>query len=168
MAAVTTLLVALFPTGTSSISEAPVFYLAVVLAGIATSFSSTLMFVAQGTFFARISDSSMGGTYLTLLNTIANMGTAWPKFFVFMLIDLLTFQRCVGATSPHGEMLKCPSKATMASSNPCVAGGGTCIKVVDGFYPLSLSLVVVGVGIGLFFRHKLQDLELAKDSAWRA
>lgn len=31
----------------------------------------------------RISDPSMGGAYLTLLNTIANIGITVPKFFVF-------------------------------------------------------------------------------------
>lgn len=33
------------------------------------------MFTAMGSFFNRISDPDMGGAYLTLLNTIANMGT---------------------------------------------------------------------------------------------
>lgn len=32
------------------------------------------MFTAMGSFFNRISDPGMGGAYLTLLNTIANMG----------------------------------------------------------------------------------------------
>lgn len=34
------------------------------------------MFTALGTFFNRISDPEMGGAYLTLLNTIANMGNS--------------------------------------------------------------------------------------------
>ena len=33
-----------------------------------------LQFVAQMSFFAKISDPSIGGTYMTLLNTIANLG----------------------------------------------------------------------------------------------
>ena len=43
---------------------------------------STLMFTALGCFYNRISDPDMGGAYLTLLNTIANMGAraheVWP------------------------------------------------------------------------------------------
>ena len=30
-----------------------------------------------------ISDASMGGAYLTLLNTVANLGVIVPKIFVF-------------------------------------------------------------------------------------
>lgn len=32
------------------------------------------MFVAQMAFFARVSDPKFGGTYMTLLNTLANLG----------------------------------------------------------------------------------------------
>ena len=32
------------------------------------------MFVAQMAFHAKISDPTIGGTYMTLLNTVANMG----------------------------------------------------------------------------------------------
>eukprot|EP01018_Ginkgo_biloba_P013547 Gb_18724 [translate_table: standard] len=46
MAAITTLLIAAFPTG-STLRDAPLFYFAIVLAGITTSFASTLMFVSQ-------------------------------------------------------------------------------------------------------------------------
>jgi PAT family acetyl-CoA transporter-like MFS transporter 1 len=28
-------------------------------------------------FFAKISDPAIGGTYMTLLNTIANLGSKW-------------------------------------------------------------------------------------------
>ena len=33
-----------------------------------------LMFVAQMAFFARVSDPLIGGSYMTLLNTLANLG----------------------------------------------------------------------------------------------
>ena len=38
------------------------------------SCSSTAMFVSMMTMFARVSDKRIGGTYMTLLNTIANLG----------------------------------------------------------------------------------------------
>lgn len=34
------------------------------------------MFVSQMAFFARVSDPNIGGTYMTLLNTMANLGNA--------------------------------------------------------------------------------------------
>jgi len=45
----------------------------VVLQQVAMNF----MFVSQMAFFSRISDPTIGGTYMTLLNTIANVGGRW-------------------------------------------------------------------------------------------
>jgi hypothetical protein len=63
-----------FPSGATSLAEHPAWFGGLAAAGLVTSFSSTLMFTALGSFFNRISDPDMGGAYLTLLNTIANMG----------------------------------------------------------------------------------------------
>jgi MFS transporter, PAT family, solute carrier family 33 (acetyl-CoA transportor), member 1 len=63
-----------FPVGASSLGQHPGAFAALAVTGLITSFSSTLMFTALGSFFNRISDPAMGGAYLTLLNTIANMG----------------------------------------------------------------------------------------------
>ncbi len=41
----------------------------------------------MGAFFARISDASIGGTYLTLLNTISNIGGQWPRLVALFLVD---------------------------------------------------------------------------------
>ena len=63
-----------FPSGASSLSDHPWWFALLAVAGLVTSFTSTLMFTALGSFYTRISDPDMGGSYLTLLNTIANMG----------------------------------------------------------------------------------------------
>ena len=66
----------LFPSGASSLTDHPWWFALLAAAGLVTSFTSTLMFTALGSFYTRISDPDMGGSYLTLLNTIANMGEA--------------------------------------------------------------------------------------------
>lgn len=53
------------------------------------------MFVAVMAFFNRISDPAVGGTYMTLLNTLANLGGNWPQTLALWLIDPLTFKNCV-------------------------------------------------------------------------
>ncbi|KAK4536129.1 hypothetical protein CDCA_CDCA07G2154 [Cyanidium caldarium] len=64
------------------------FYLTVFFLGLVYQFASdSVMFVSTGTFFARISDPRVGGTYLTLLNTASNLGGTWPKPLVFFLAD---------------------------------------------------------------------------------
>lgn len=48
----------------------------------------------KGGFFAKVSDSAMGGTYLTLLNTVSNLGGTWPKFPILYLIDFFSVAHC--------------------------------------------------------------------------
>lgn len=52
------------------------------------------MFVAQMAFFAKISDPAIGGTYMTLLNTVANIGGTWPQALALWFVDLLTLKKC--------------------------------------------------------------------------
>ena len=42
---------------------------------------------------------AQGGTYLTLLNTISNMGVILPKLAIFASIDWLSTRSCVGAAT---------------------------------------------------------------------
>ena len=52
------------------------------------------MFVAIMAFFAKISDPAVGGTYMTLLNTVCNLGGNWPTTIMLWLVDVLTWRRC--------------------------------------------------------------------------
>lgn len=53
------------------------FFRWIITAVVLHEVSSNCMFVAQMAFFSRISDPVIGGTYMTLLNTIANVGAKW-------------------------------------------------------------------------------------------
>ena len=59
------------------------------LLSLAREVGSNLMFVAQMAFFARIADPAFGGTYMTLLNTVANLGGKWPPSLALYGIDAL-------------------------------------------------------------------------------
>ena len=52
------------------------------------------MFVAVMAFFARVSDPRVGGTYMTLLNTLTNLGGNWPATLMLWLVDGLTWKNC--------------------------------------------------------------------------
>lgn len=52
------------------------------------------MFVASMAFFAKISDPAVGGTYMTLLNTLSNLGGNWPATAALWFVDPLTFRQC--------------------------------------------------------------------------
>lgn len=55
------------------------------------------MYVAVMAFNAKISDPSIGGTYMTLLNTISNLAGNWPATLALWLVDPLTVKKCIGA-----------------------------------------------------------------------
>lgn len=52
------------------------------------------MFVASMAFFAKVSDPAVGGTYMTLLNTLCNLGGNWPATAALWFVDPLTFRQC--------------------------------------------------------------------------
>lgn len=52
------------------------------------------MFVAVMAFFAKVSDPRSGGTYMTLLNTLSNLGGTWPSTVFLWLVDILTWRNC--------------------------------------------------------------------------
>ena len=111
----------LFPSGASSLTDHPWWFALLAAAGLVTSFTSTLMFTALGSFYTRISDPDMGGSYLTLLNTIANMGEAF----------LCLSGRVEGSTIqdrnviPHAALCVCnmgepPSEQCKLEGAPCM------------------------------------------------
>jgi PAT family acetyl-CoA transporter-like MFS transporter 1 len=65
------------------------------------------MFVAIMAFNARVSDPVVGGTYMTLLNTLSNLGGVWTSTTALWFVDVLTWKSCVGANTTH---VTCSSK----------------------------------------------------------
>lgn len=118
MCIVSMALVALYPGPDSS-----PFFALIVLYNLASSFTYTAAHVAQGAFFARISDPVIGGTYATLLNTASNFGGTWPKWFVFAAVDLFTYKNCADG-------------GVCTSVDDC--GGDSCNTTLDGFYVVSI------------------------------
>ncbi len=70
------------PTYTFS---APFYIIILIKLAVYSLFSHT-MFVCQMAYHAKISDPSIGGTYMTLLNTAANLG----EFMLYVLGDYTT------------------------------------------------------------------------------
>lgn len=67
------------------------------------------MFVSFMAFHAQISDPRVGGTYLTLLNTVTNLGGNWCQTLALWLVDGLTWTNCIDAAVPG---LHCSSKTS--------------------------------------------------------
>uniref|UniRef100_A0A915PVE0 Acetyl-coenzyme A transporter 1 n=1 Tax=Setaria digitata TaxID=48799 RepID=A0A915PVE0_9BILA len=103
--------------------------------------ASYSMFVSLMAFYAQISDPAIGGTYMTLLNTLSNLGGNWPITFILSLADHFTFKNCVA----KGTKTILGSCNTEVSVNQCTMKGNVCEIAVDGYY-ISVALCsVVGV-----------------------
>merc|ERR1719198_1215027 len=55
---------------------------------------SQAMFVAHMSFFAKVSDPAIGGTYMTFLNTVHNLGNMWASTFCLKAADHI--KQCTG------------------------------------------------------------------------
>lgn len=96
-------IVTIAPYTLSASGEVPVYLYGLLLLNYAVyQIFLYCMFVAVMAFFAKISDPTVGGTYMTLLNTICNLGGNWPTSLVLWLVDVLTWKKCVINTTASG------------------------------------------------------------------
>ena len=65
----------------------PLFWPAVISMLLVHQLCVNLMFVSQMAFFARVSDPVIGGSYMTFLNTVTNLGAKWPNTAVMYVVD---------------------------------------------------------------------------------
>lgn len=143
------------------------------------SLVTTSMFLAQISFFTQVADPGMGGSYMTLLNTVANLGNMWPRWFVLRGIDALTHASCqrlpeqawgqnvTAATWDEAVAggLACKSAGDKAA---CAALGGGCSVERDGYIYMVLLTTAVGAVWWLATRRHIKALEAAPRSAWLA
>lgn len=86
----------------------------------------TAMFVQSMAFYAVISDPSAGGTYMTLLNTLSNLGGTWTTTVTLWLVDPLTRKYCSSVADND-----C-SESTLVAA--CESAKGKCMTHLDGYY----------------------------------
>lgn len=70
------------------------FYVLCLLVNSLHSVFAYAMFVSQMAFYTKISDKKIGGTYMTFLNTITNMGGNWPSTLALYLADWINVKQC--------------------------------------------------------------------------
>ncbi len=95
------------------------------------------MYVAQMAFFARVADARVGGSYMTLLNTLANLGTKWPATLALAAVDSLALPPAWGGGSP--------------------APGPPGAPAADGFYVLTAVCTCAGVAWLVGMRGKVEE-----------
>lgn len=85
------LMLSVLRRGKGTTSSASILFWSSIIASTALqAIVSSLQFNAQMTFFASRVDPAIGGSYMTLLNTAANLGGTWPASFIMWLTGKLT------------------------------------------------------------------------------
>ncbi|XP_039186599.1 acetyl-coenzyme A transporter 1 [Crotalus tigris] len=138
----------------------PIYYYIILLLSYAlhqvTVYS---IYVAIMSFNAKVSDPLIGGTYMTLLNTVSNLGGNWPATVALWLVDPLTVKQCVG--------IQGHSCGTSAATELCSKEGGSCVITLDGYYVESIICVVLGFVWWLFLGPKLKRLQNEQPTSWK-
>lgn len=133
---------------------------------------NTTLFITIVSFFAKIADQKIGGTYMTLLATLSNIGAMYPSTSGMYLVNLLTFKKCsfentlnnltnlinntnitttinYSLTNLNNTLTdyknytnKCSSTE---STKECTDFGGECLVPIDPFYYLTGVFSVIGI-----------------------
>ena len=141
--------------------QVPAYYfvILIVLYLIHQVFTSS-MFVASMAFFAKISDPAVGGTYMTLLNTLCNLGGNWPGTAALWFVDSLTFRQC--STDPSNDCSTISKRELCANTH-----NGLCNMQLDGYYIESVLCLIIGLLWLRWGRRKIDSLQRRSMSAWK-
>lgn len=125
--------------------------------------SGNLMSGSLMAFFSKIADPSIGGTYMTLLNTISNLGSKWPSVLALWALPQLTYSSCMAENGGAGSVIFEECRNIESS---CTSQGGNCVTTLDGYTVEIVIGVVVGVVWVLVFGNILHRLQHLQGAEW--
>lgn len=131
----------------NSVSGLMSYWSFIILSTALQAIVSSMQFNAQMTFFAKRVDPAIGGSYMTLLNTAANLGGTWPASFVMWLMGMLS---------------KDPVCITDVDT-----GIETCRAGHDPFFHLQVVFSVLGMLWIFILSRRVRIIENLPDEAWR-
>ncbi|CAK3794498.1 related to SD08430p [Lecanosticta acicola] len=168
-AVVAQLVVMFFPASGTNLP----YLLLIIVTNVYSTFTNTVMFVAISAFHAKISDPAIGGTYMTLLATVSNLGGTFPRFFILRFVDAFSKATCIPPTTPPADLkgdliTQAFSCVAEAEKHRCVNGGGTCDIQRDGYYIVNILCVAFGlITFYGFIKPQALKLQALPMRAWR-
>jgi PAT family acetyl-CoA transporter-like MFS transporter 1 len=124
-----------------------IFWTLVVSSTALFSIVDSMQFNSQMTFFAHRVDPAIGGSYMTLLNTAANLGGTWPASIVMFLVGQLSVPPTCETSGAGGEVV-------------CSAGR-------EAYFPLQMVFSALGCLWIYIMGKKVMYLSALPDDAWR-
>ena len=115
------------------------YYFASLIAVLVThQIAGDLIFSAMMSFFTKVADPTIGGTYMTLLNTIANLGSKWTAAALWLL-PKLTYTSC---------------------------NGSNCKITLDGYTVQTFACTIIGVLWIMFMKGYIDKVKASKPEDW--
>lgn len=150
------------------------YLLVIIFTHVLGSFMSTIQFVSINAFHTQIADPLIGGTYMTTLNTISNLGGQWPRVIVLYAVDWFTSATC-SPVSPNDsspisgiEQFEPFSCVTEIGKSRCKELNGHCNIDSDGYYVTSVVCIVAGLLLFQgWIKRKMTHLQSLPTTAWR-
>ncbi|KDN50269.1 hypothetical protein RSAG8_01605, partial [Rhizoctonia solani AG-8 WAC10335] len=144
------------------------YFWGIVAFTVLSSFSSTVQFVGVSAFHTQVSDPLIGGTYMTLLNTVSNLGGTWPRYFVLKGVDAFSEATCHVQKEGTEILMKATECVSDHGKATCTDLGGTCVTERDGYYIVSWICISLGASILVFYIWPTtKRLQALKQSQWR-
>ncbi|GHJ85998.1 hypothetical protein NliqN6_2400 [Naganishia liquefaciens] len=135
MAGIATALVWAYPSS-GIISYA--YFSTIIAVTLLSSFAGTVQFVGITAFHTQIADPLIGGTYMTLLNTVSNLGGTWPRAFVLRGIDFFSQSAChIPDENSKDFAVRAAECISDHGKAICADLGGECVTERDGYYIMS-------------------------------
>lgn len=138
--------------------------------------AGSLIFSSVMSFFARVSDPAIGGTYMTLLNTVTNLGSKWPNATALYLLPKLTHSVCAAKGSMFSSaapgLIESASAVALSkydcshSTALCVSHGGQCNMLLDGYTLETIMCAIIGIAWIFFNRDTVAKLQSLPFTDW--
>jgi len=136
-------------------------YIVWTVASIFNSFSMIGGLAFFG-FVCQVADPLIGGTYVTLMTTLMNLGAMWPSTAAQAINDGITWKYCYGNAT---EILaKCDLKEQIPK---CADLGGRCEIAIDGYYILVAASTFIGLIWLMVVYRPIRWLQKIPRSQWR-
>ena len=123
------------------------------------------IFTSCMSFFSKVSDPTIGGTYMTLLNTIANVGYLWPNSLTLWLLPKVTYHACYNVDKE--QIYLSDSIYGVCEEMKCNMASGVCGKVIDGFTVQTFAAIAIGIIWLMFSVNTLRSIQQYNISEWR-
>ena len=124
----------------------PLYYYGVLLLVYAShQVTVYAIYVSLMAFHAKTADPGIGGTYMTLLNTLTNLGGNWPSTLALSTVEYLNVKSCKESADKTSQ---------------------DCSVVIDGFYIQMVVVTVIGFLWLRWGRNRIQKLQRLPSDSW--